>query len=436
MDRALRQPVHRHEVDEAGDLRRGREVLHVVPGGQVQDLQRSLHHGQAAVHEVEVVRAADDAWVRREGDVRRHRLGCLQVELVVLENPRHLAVVVPRGVTEEEVVVALRQPHEGRAAAVIDDALLPMRVVQGVLDRRVCRRLGRRRRSRAAPAALQEREGGALSHGVWRVGLHELRELAAGVQQHEVLQVQRVHPVALRSKVVAITHAPELHEHVTHVLQVRVRGLICQDVLLQVHLLFHVGELLPELIHDCLKRMGSRLVLAQQLFGVRVELRDAHASEQPLDEAGRVHPNVVGDQVGRSGLDVELRPAAGLDIVVEVPPGQPVHRLDAVVQPQSAVPLLEDHREAFAYPHLLDVQVHRDRVQRCVPSRCSGLARDLVLRLELHGVSPLVGGSDLGLRQGDALTQRGLSASGRGPPRRFDAAGQIEEGPHDKREAA
>mmetsp|Transcript_133801 Transcript_133801/g.333998 ORF Transcript_133801/g.333998 Transcript_133801/m.333998 type:complete len:260 (-) Transcript_133801:11-790(-) len=142
-------------------------------------------------------------------------------------------------------------------------------------------------------------------------------------------------------------------------LPIRIAGLLREHVLpVSVDLLHQVLQLASEQLPDMPQGVGLGILDQQQLPRVRIELRDAHASEHTLDEPRRVHRDVVGDLRAGCRCDVELRPARRVDGVRVAPPGHAGVREEAGVQPQPLMLVVEDYGEPLAGLHLLDIDLH------------------------------------------------------------------------------
>mmetsp|Transcript_78036 Transcript_78036/g.218746 ORF Transcript_78036/g.218746 Transcript_78036/m.218746 type:complete len:300 (+) Transcript_78036:246-1145(+) len=128
VDACVGQPVDGHDVHEVRNVRVRRKLRHAIVQSRVEHLQAGVHGREPAVHHVEVVGAADAPGVRAEGDELRGRVRPGQDEVVVLEHPGHLAVVVPGRVADEEVPALGGQAHEGGAVPVLGEAQLPVAV--------------------------------------------------------------------------------------------------------------------------------------------------------------------------------------------------------------------------------------------------------------------------------------------------------------------
>mmetsp|Transcript_75609 Transcript_75609/g.202080 ORF Transcript_75609/g.202080 Transcript_75609/m.202080 type:complete len:379 (-) Transcript_75609:844-1980(-) len=107
--------IDRHDVHEVGDLHIDGEVGDPIVQQRIQDLQGGVRHHQAAVHDVVVIGTAHAPWVARHPNVGCVGVGGRKLEIVVLENPRHLRVVVPSGVADKNVLVFVHHLDQGRA---------------------------------------------------------------------------------------------------------------------------------------------------------------------------------------------------------------------------------------------------------------------------------------------------------------------------------
>mmetsp|Transcript_51938 Transcript_51938/g.97152 ORF Transcript_51938/g.97152 Transcript_51938/m.97152 type:complete len:319 (+) Transcript_51938:602-1558(+) len=226
--RRLCKAVRCHEVHEIRNALEAGEVQHLVPGIGVQHYQGSLHGDQTTVHLIEVIRAGDNTWIGRKRNLGRRCLCCGQGEVVELEDPHHLAVVIPSSMTHVKVGVSIRQTHKRRTAPALNEATLPVRIIQHIL------------RTLALAALLEEGRclgpGCTMFMSLRSVCLDELGQLPTSIHEEHVVQLQLLATKSQGGGVVAIQDTPHLEERVTNLLPVGIRRLERK------HMILHVGH--------------------------------------------------------------------------------------------------------------------------------------------------------------------------------------------------
>mmetsp|Transcript_37286 Transcript_37286/g.97260 ORF Transcript_37286/g.97260 Transcript_37286/m.97260 type:complete len:416 (+) Transcript_37286:484-1731(+) len=247
-----RDPVGDHDAHVVWD--RGPVIVELVECLVREHRHGRLRHHQARVHNVVVVRAAHHPRVGREAHATTG--AAAQGQVIVLEDPVHLAVVRERSVPHEEVAAVRREPDEGRAAPVRRAELQPGLVVQaleelappgprrgGQAPAAACHPApGPRRELRGSPALHLQQGGvavravllavaaGALAvrlpqqHLLEVVGLLQLGRLAVAVENDQVHQ-RHLHALHLGGVLVVRVHqAPRLQQHQLRVLPEQLRG--------------------------------------------------------------------------------------------------------------------------------------------------------------------------------------------------------------------
>mmetsp|Transcript_41880 Transcript_41880/g.66528 ORF Transcript_41880/g.66528 Transcript_41880/m.66528 type:complete len:269 (-) Transcript_41880:558-1364(-) len=249
----FRHPIHSHQVDEIWYVWLHTKLLYLVPNEWSQNFDGGIHDSKTTGHCIEVVGAADRSRVRGEAYLCSHSCSPIKGKVVVFENTGHFTVVVPCGMTHEQVLIVLGHPDQRRAMACFSNPPFPMCVIQfGSVDWSHVERCLLRVSIASEATSLEEAEllhrnsCSAVLRSFRSVSLHHGRKFSTHIQYENVFQGQLRSAEMICCIVVSICNTPKLKKTVACMLPIWLIRLLCHDMRNKLRLHLHEAQLICE----------------------------------------------------------------------------------------------------------------------------------------------------------------------------------------------